>query len=69
LQNIELRSGRILQKEPPAVTEQKEKKENEDKTLNQNKQANEIQNKQMQTVHPPPFLDRLTQAKLPMPLP
>jgi hypothetical protein len=69
LQNIELRSGRILQKEPLAVTEQKENKENEDKTLNQNKQADEIQNKQMQTVHPPPFPDRLTQAKLPMPLP
>jgi hypothetical protein len=69
LQNIELRSGKILQKETPAVSEKKENKENEDKTLNQNKQADEIQNKQMQTMHPPPFPDRLTQAKLPMPLP
>ena len=56
LQNIELRSGRTLQTEPPAATKQKENKNDEHKIPIQIKHDDEIQNKQMQTMHPLLFL-------------
>eukprot|EP00253_Pinus_taeda_P016362 PITA_16362 len=69
LQNINLRSGKVLQKEPPIAEKQEENEENENETPTQRKQNDDIKNKQMQPLHPPPFPDRLVQAKLPMFIP
>ena len=46
---------------------QEENEEAENST--QKKQNDDIKNKQMQPLHPPPFPDRLVQAKLPMSIP
>jgi len=67
LQNINLRSGKVLQKEPPIAEKQEENEETKNPT--QKKQNDDIKNKQMQPLHPPPFPDRLVQAKLPMCIP
>eukprot|EP00253_Pinus_taeda_P020736 PITA_20736 len=69
LQNIELRSSKVLQKEPPIAEKQEENEENENETPTQRKQNDDIKNKQMQPLHPPPFPERLVQAKLPMSIP
>jgi len=62
-----LRSGEVLQKEPPIAEKQEENEETENPT--QKKQNDDIKNKQLQPLHPPPFLDRLVQEKLPMSIP
>jgi len=62
-----LRSGKVLQKESTIVEKQEENEETENST--QKKQNDYIKNKQMQPLHPPPFPDRLVQAKLPMSIP
>eukprot|EP00253_Pinus_taeda_P017200 PITA_17200 len=69
LQNINLRSGKVLQKEPPLAEKQEENEENENETSTQKKHNDDIKNKQMQPLHPPPFPDRLVQTKLPMSIP
>ena len=69
LQNVNLRSGRVLHKESPTTDKQEENEENENETPIQRKPTDDIKNKQMQPLHPPPFPDRLVQAKLPMSIP
>eukprot|EP00253_Pinus_taeda_P005007 PITA_05007 len=69
LQNINLRSGKVLDKESPAADKQEENEKNENGTPIQRKPNDDIKNKQMQPLHPPPFLDRLVQTKLPMSIP
>eukprot|EP00253_Pinus_taeda_P027474 PITA_27474 len=69
LQNINLRFGKVLQKEPPIAGKQEENEENENDTPTQRKQNDDIKNKQMQPLHPPPFLERLVQTKLPISIP
>ena len=69
MQNINLRSGKVLHKESPAVEKQGENEENENETPTQRKQNDDIKNKQMQPLHPPPFPNRLVQTKLPMSIP
>lgn len=69
LQNINLRSGKILHKESPVANKQEENEENENEIPIQRKQNDDIKNKQMQPLHPPPFPDRLVQTKLPMSIP
>eukprot|EP00253_Pinus_taeda_P020901 PITA_20901 len=69
LQNINVRSSKVLQKEPQIVEKQEENGENENETPTQKKQNDDIKNKQMQLLHPPPFPDRLVQEKLPMSIP
>jgi len=50
------------------ITEKQEENE-EAENSTQKKQNDDIKNKQMQPINPPPFLDRLIQAKLPMSIP
>eukprot|EP00253_Pinus_taeda_P033242 PITA_33242 len=69
LQNINFRSGKVLHKESPAVDRQEENEENENETPLQRKPNDDIKNKQIQPLHPPPFPDRLVQTKLPMSIP
>lgn len=69
MQNINLRSGKVLHKESPIVDKQEENEENENETPIQKKQNDDIKNKQMQPLHPPPFPDRLVQTKLPVSIP
>eukprot|EP00253_Pinus_taeda_P029985 PITA_29985 len=69
LKNINLRYGKVLHKESPAADKQEENEENENETPIQRKPNDDIKNKQMQPLHPPPFLDRLVQTKLPMSIP
>jgi len=64
-----LRSGKVLQKEPPIAEKQEENEENVNGTPTQRKQNDNIKNKQIQPLHPPPFLERLVQAKLLMSIP
>lgn len=52
-----LRSSKVLQKEPPIAEKQEENEENENETSTQRKQNDDIKNKQMQLLHPPPFLE------------
>lgn len=67
LQNTNLRSGKVLQKETPIAEKQEENEETENPT--QKKQNDDIKNKQMQPLHPPLFPNILVQAKLPMSIP
>eukprot|EP00253_Pinus_taeda_P006588 PITA_06588 len=69
LQNINLRSGKVLHKESPVVEKQGENEENENETPIQRKPNDDIKHKQMQPLHPPPFPDQLVQTKLPMSIP
>ena len=64
-----MRSSKVLQKQPSIVEKQEENKENENETPTQRKQNDDIKNKQMQPLHPPPFPKRLVQTKLPISLP
>ena len=57
LQNINLRSGKVLHKESPTTDKQEENEENENETSIQRKQNDDTKNKQMQSLHPPPFPD------------
>eukprot|EP00253_Pinus_taeda_P030943 PITA_30943 len=69
LQNINLRSGKVLHKESPSVEKQGENEENENDTPIQRKPNDDIKHKQMQPLQPPPFPNRLVQTKLPMSIP
>ena len=68
LQNINLRSGRVLHKDSPITDEQEENTENENEMTNQIKPNDDTKNKQMQPLHPP-FPDRLVQIKPPLSIP
>ena len=68
LQNINLRSGKVLHKDSPTTDKQEENTENENEMTNQRKLNDDTKDKQMQPLHPP-FPDRLVQMKLPMSIP
>lgn len=63
LQNINLRSGKVLQKDSPITDRREENIENENEITNQKKSNNDSRDKQMKPLHPP-FPDRVVQIKL-----
>eukprot|EP00253_Pinus_taeda_P024888 PITA_24888 len=68
LQNINLRSGKVLQKDSPIIDKREENIENENEMTNQNKSNDDARDKKMQPLHPP-FPDRLVQIKPPLYIP
>eukprot|EP00253_Pinus_taeda_P011392 PITA_11392 len=68
LQNINLRSGRVLHKDSPITDKQEENIENENEMTNQRKPNDDTKDKHMQPLHPP-FPDRLVQMKPPLSIP
>eukprot|EP00253_Pinus_taeda_P019887 PITA_19887 len=68
LQNINFRSGKVLQKDSPITDRREENIENENEMTNQKKSNDDIRDKQMQPLHPP-FPDRLVQIKPPLSIP
>ncbi len=68
LQNINLRSGRVLHKDSPITYKQEANTKNENEMTNQRKPNDDTKDKQMQPLHPP-FPDRLVQMKPPLSIP
>eukprot|EP00253_Pinus_taeda_P026627 PITA_26627 len=68
LQNINLRSGKVLQKESPITDRREENIENEKEITNQKKSNNDISDKKMQQLNPP-FPDQLVHIKPPLSIP
>eukprot|EP00253_Pinus_taeda_P034133 PITA_34133 len=68
LQNINLRSGKVLQKDSPITDRREENIENENEITNQKKSNDDTSDKQMQPLNPP-FPDRLVQIKPPLSIP